>query len=93
MDRAADNLAVLGENGLHVGLGDQQGVEVAYEDPGVERAGVGLVGHVAAGHQAGGGGRRPTEGSRRREVKVEGRCLRSETVSMTLETFHGGRRL
>lgn len=56
MHRAADNLAIFGENGLHVGLRDQQGVEVANEDSGVEGAGVGLIGHVAAGHQAGGGG-------------------------------------
>lgn len=60
MDRAADNLAILGEDCLHVGLGDQQGVEVADEDSGVEGSGVSLVGHVAAGHQAGGGGGRPT---------------------------------
>ena len=60
MDRTADDLAVLGEDGLHVGLGDQQGVEVADEDARVEGAGVGLVGHVAAGHEAGGGRRRPT---------------------------------
>lgn len=58
MHRAADDLPVLGEDGLHVGLGDQQGVKVADEDAGVEGAGVRLVGHVAAGHQAGGGGRR-----------------------------------
>lgn len=59
MDGAADDLSVLGEDGLHVGLGDQQGVEVADEDAGVEGARVRLVGHVAAGHQARGGGRRP----------------------------------
>ncbi len=56
MDRAADDLSVFGEDGLDIGLGDQQGVEVADEDPGVEGAWVGLVGDVAAGHQAGGGG-------------------------------------
>lgn len=56
MHRAANNLAIFGENGLHVGLSDQQGVEVANENSGVEGAGVGLIGHVAAGHQAGGGG-------------------------------------
>lgn len=56
MDGAAEDLAVLGEDSLHIGLGDQQGVEVADEDAGVEGVGVGLVGHVAAGHQAGGGG-------------------------------------
>lgn len=56
MDGAAHDLAVLGEDGLHVGLGDQQGVEVPHEDSGVERARVVLVGHVAAEHQAGGGG-------------------------------------
>lgn len=55
MDRAADNLPVLGEDGLDVHLGDQQGVEVPNEDPGVEGARVGFVGDVA-GHQAGGGG-------------------------------------
>lgn len=57
MDGAADDLAVLGEDRLHISLGDQQGVEVADEDAGVEGVGVGLVGHVAAGHQAGRGGR------------------------------------
>lgn len=56
MHGAANDLAVLGEDGLHVGLGDQQRVEVPDENAGIERAGVGLVGHVAAGHQAGGGG-------------------------------------
>ena len=56
MDGAAYDLAVLGEDGLDVALGDQQGVEVADEDPGVEGALVGLVGDVAAGHQAGCGG-------------------------------------
>lgn len=56
VDRAADDLAILGEDGLDVCLGDQQGVEVADEDPGVEGAWVGLVRDVAAGHQAGGGG-------------------------------------
>lgn len=61
MDGAAHNLAVLGEDRLHIGLGDQQRVEVADEDTGVEGSGVRLVGHVAAGHQAGGGGGgRPT---------------------------------
>lgn len=60
MDRAAQDLAVFGEDRLHVGLGDQQGVEVSDKDPGVEGPGVVPVGHVAAGHQAGGGGRRPT---------------------------------
>lgn len=67
MDRAADDLAVLGEDCLDVGLGDQQGVEVSDEDAGVEGVGVGLVGHVAAGHQAGGGGRRPTGRKAERE--------------------------
>lgn len=62
---AADDLPVLGEDGFHVGLGDQQGVEVADEDAGVEGAGVRLVGHVAAGHQAGGGGRRQTRRTER----------------------------
>lgn len=56
VDRAAYDLAVFGEDGLDICLGDQQGVEVANEDPGVEGARVGLVGDVAAGHQAGGGG-------------------------------------
>ena len=56
VDGAAYDLAVLGEDGLDVALGDQQGVEVADEDPGVEGALVGLVGDVAAGHQAGSGG-------------------------------------
>lgn len=59
MDGAADDLAILGEDGLHVGLGDQQGVEVADEDSGVQGVGVVFVGHVAARHGAGGGGRRP----------------------------------
>lgn len=57
VDGAAHDLAVLGEDGLDIRLGDQQGVEVPDEDPGVEGALVGLVGDVAAGHQAGGGGR------------------------------------
>jgi len=56
VDRAAYDLAILGEDGLDVRLGDQQGVEVANKDPGVEGAWVSLVGDVAAGHQAGGGG-------------------------------------
>ena len=56
MDRAANDLAVFGEDGLHICLRDQQGVEVANEDPRVEGAWVGPVGDVAAGHQAGGGG-------------------------------------
>ena len=78
MDGAAHDLAVLGEDGLHVGLGDQQGVEVADEDAGVEGARVGLVGHVAAGHQAGVGGRRPTtqqgrEGDTRSETILRGK--------------------
>lgn len=50
---AANHLAVLGENGLHVRLGDQQGVEVADEDAGIEGVRVRLVGDVAAGHGAG----------------------------------------
>lgn len=53
--RTAHDLAILAEDGLHVSLGDQQRVEVSDEDPGVERARVRLVGHVA-GHQAAGGG-------------------------------------
>lgn len=84
MHGAADNLPILGEDGLHVGLGDQQGVEVTNEDAGIEGAGVRLVGHVAAGHQAGGGGRRPTrqvdmEGGRgkgeEKEKRDQGQCL------------------
>lgn len=47
MHRAAHDLAVLGEDGLDVGLGDHGRVEVADEDAGVEGAGVILVGHVA----------------------------------------------
>lgn len=50
VDRASYDLAVFGEDGLDIRLGDQQGVEVADEDPRVERAWVGLVGDVAAGH-------------------------------------------
>lgn len=64
MHRAAHDLAVLGEDGLHVSLGDQQRVEVPYEDAGVEGAWVVLIGHVAAGHQAGSGGG-PTKVPRR----------------------------
>lgn len=45
--RAAHDLAVLGEDGLDVGLGDHGRVEVADEDAGVEGARVILVGHVA----------------------------------------------
>ena len=56
VDGAAHDFAVFGEDGLYIRLGDQQGVEVADEDPRVKGAGVGLVGDVAAGHQAGGGG-------------------------------------
>lgn len=56
VDGAAHDLAVFGEDGLDIALGDQQGVEVADEDPGVEGAWVRLVGDVAGGHQAGGGG-------------------------------------
>lgn len=52
VDRAAYDLAIFGEDGLDVSLGDQQGVEVADEDAGIEGARVSLVGHVAAGHQA-----------------------------------------
>lgn len=55
MHGAANDLAVFGEDGLHVGLGDQQGVEVPDEHPGVQGALVRLVGDVA-GHEAGGGG-------------------------------------
>lgn len=55
VDGAAHDLAILGKDGLHVRLGDQQRVQVADEDPRVERAWVRLVGDVA-GHQAGGGG-------------------------------------
>lgn len=69
MHRAAHNLAVLGKDGLHIGLGDQQRVEVPDEDAGVERARVVLVGHVAAGHQARRGGG-PTRAHRRREIKT-----------------------
>lgn len=71
MHGAADHLAVLGEDGLHVRLGDQQGVEVANEDAGVEGVGVRLVGDVAAGHGAGvgegGGGR--SEKTERKETE------------------------
>lgn len=56
MYRAAHNLAVFREDGLHICLGDQQGVQVSDEDPGVEGAWVRFVGDVAAGHEAGGGG-------------------------------------
>lgn len=70
MHGAAHDLAVLGEDGLHVALGDQQRVEVSDEDAGVEGARVVLVGHVAAGHQAG-GGRGPTRAQRRREKENE----------------------
>ena len=48
VDRAAYYLAILGEDGLNICLGDQQGVEVANKHPRVERAGVRLVGDVAA---------------------------------------------
>jgi len=58
---AAHDLAVLGEDGLHVRLGDQQRVQVADEHPRVEGARVRLVGDVA-GHQAGGGGRATERG-------------------------------
>lgn len=47
MHRAAHNLAVFGEDGLNVGLGDHGRVEVADEDAGVEGAWVILVGHIA----------------------------------------------
>lgn len=57
VDGAAHDLAVLGEDGLHVGLGDEQRVEVPDKDAGVERARVRFVGDIAAGHEAGGGGR------------------------------------
>lgn len=53
VDGAAYNLAVFGEDGLHITLGNQQGVQVADEDPGVEGARVVFVGDVAGGHQAG----------------------------------------
>lgn len=56
VDRAANDLPVLAEDDFDVLLGDQQGVEVPNEDPGVEGARVGFVGDIA-GHQAGGGGR------------------------------------
>lgn len=56
VDRAPYDFAILGENGLYIRLGDQQGVEVTDKDPWVEGAWVGLIGDVAAGHQAGGGG-------------------------------------
>lgn len=36
VDRAANDLAVFGEDGLDICLGDQQGVEVADEDPRVQ---------------------------------------------------------
>lgn len=55
VDGAAHDLPVLGEDGLDVRLGDQQGVQVADEDSGVEGARVGFVGDVAR-HQAGSGG-------------------------------------
>lgn len=55
VDGAAHDLAILGEDGLDVRLGDQQRVQVADEDSRVQRARVRLVGDVA-GHQAGGGG-------------------------------------
>lgn len=55
VDGAAHDLAILGEDGLDISLGDQQSVQIADEDPRVERARVRLVGDVA-GHQAGGGG-------------------------------------
>lgn len=45
--RAAHDLAVFGEDGLDVGLGDHGRVEIADEDAGVEGARVILVGHVA----------------------------------------------
>lgn len=53
MDRAAYDLPVFGEDGLNICLGDQQGIQVADEDPRVERTGVRFVGDVAAGQQAG----------------------------------------
>lgn len=56
MDRAANNFAVFGEDGLNVCLGDQQGVEVTDEDTGVEGTRVSLIGYVAACHQARRGG-------------------------------------
>ena len=55
MDGAAYDLPIFGEDGLDICLGDQQGVEVTDEDPGVKGTRVGFVGDVAAGHQAGGG--------------------------------------
>lgn len=57
MEGAAHDLAVLCEDGLHVGLRDQQGVEVPDEDSGVKGTGVILVGNIAARHEAGGGRR------------------------------------
>lgn len=56
MDRAAYDFAVFGKDGLNVWLVDQQGVEVADEDTGVEGTRVGLIGYVAACHQARRGG-------------------------------------
>lgn len=56
MDGASYDFAVFGKDGLNVSLGDQQGIEVADEDTGVEGTGVGLIGHVAACHQARRGG-------------------------------------
>lgn len=64
VDRAAHDLPVLGEDGLDIRLGDQQGVEVADEDSGVQGVGISLVGHIAARHQAGRGGRRGPPGKR-----------------------------
>ena len=47
VQRAAEDLPVLGEDGLDVALGHHRCVEVADEDAGVEGARVILVGHVA----------------------------------------------
>ena len=68
MHGAAHHLAVLGEDGLHVRLGDQQGVQVADEDAGVKGVGVRLVGDVAAGHGA--AGKRGVGGWSGREQKI-----------------------
>lgn len=65
---AAHNLPVLTEDGLHISLGHQHGVEVPDEDPGVQRTWIRLVGHVA-GHQAAGCGGMSGQKERNRGVQ------------------------
>lgn len=84
VDGAAHDLAVFGEDGLDVGFGDQQSVEVPDEDPGVEGAGVGLVGNIAAGHEGGGGGR-ATEGTHTEIKQSGGKKNKKDLLSVLLK--------